>query len=353
MLRWGFSSTSRKTKGVPAPDEDGSLGQGEVAVEMESLLSAKAHASPMVKDSSDVVLVFDDDKEPETRRLHADDNEHLAAARKGHVTGGAVLPETSRIFMGLVILLAFAFFLAILSMLPRLETVDEGDQFLWRPKATSDFELDKRVLIRYRNEHAWQLLVGMAVVYIILQTFCVPASGTSMNILAGCIFSETVPAGEYLIALPMAIMCVSLGAVMCYLISYLSLREVVTRNFPNKVQWLKLKMADLRPMNMVLFFVSLRVSPVVPAYLLNLAAPVTPLPLFHFWLATILGCAPHALVSVTAGATLSRLQPGEDVVGNNLGLIVFLLVLSICVALIPSAIKRFAPASMAAAQSHA
>ena len=75
----------------------------------------------------------------------------------------------------------------------------------------------------------------------------------------------------------------------------------VQRNFPQKVNWLKLKMADMRPMNMVLFFISLRVSPVVPAYLLNLAAPVTPLPLFHFWLATILGCAPHALVTVTAG----------------------------------------------------
>ena len=60
-------------------------------------------------------------------------------------------------------------------------------------------------------------------------------------------------------------------------------------------------MGDLRPMSKVLFFVSLRVSPVVPAYLLNLAAPLTPLPLLHFWLATMVGCAPHAVVTVTAG----------------------------------------------------
>jgi len=76
------------------------------------------------------------------------------------------------------------------------------------------------------------------------------------------------------------------------------------RNFPTKVQWLKLKMGDLRPMSKVLFFVSLRVSPVVPAYLLNLAAPLTPLPLLHFWLATMVGCAPHAVVTVTAGRLL-------------------------------------------------
>jgi len=206
----------------------------EVAVEMDSLLSAKAHVSPMVKDGgSEVVLLLDHDTEDsEDRRLHADDNEHPAAARKGHVPGGVALSEPSRVAMFVGVLLAFAFLLSVLYVLPPLSTVEEGDKFLWRPKATSDFELDKRVLVRYRKEQASQLLLGMAVVYIILQTFCVPASGTSMNLLAGCIFSETVPSGEYWIALPMAIMCVSLGAVMAYLISYLSLREFVTVRAP-------------------------------------------------------------------------------------------------------------------------
>jgi len=57
-------------------------------------------------------------------------------------------------------------------------------------------------------------------------------------------------------------------------------------------------------------------------------------------------------MGLTTGATLSRLGGGQEVGGNNLGLILFLLALSICVALIPTAIKKFAPASMAAAQSH-
>jgi hypothetical protein len=47
------------------------------------------------------------------------------------------------------------------------------------------------------------------------------------------------------------------------------------------------------------------------------------------------------------------MRPGEDVLSNNAGQLLFLLVLSICVALIPSFIKKFAPASMAAAQSAA
>ena len=66
-------------------------------------------------------------------------------------------------------------------------------------------------------------------------------------------------------------------------------------------------MGDLQPMSKVFFFVSLRVSPVIPAYLLNLAAPLTPLPVFHFWLATMVGCAPHAVVTVSAGWLPPRL----------------------------------------------
>ena len=208
------------------------------SVETEALLlSAKAHASPMVKDGTEVVLVFDEESKEaaDSRRLHVDGAEHTAAARKGHTLGA----EPSRFWAFAAVILAFWFLFAVVYMLPPLPTVEDGRKFVWRPRSAGDFELDKRVLARYRDEHAWQLLLGMAVVYIILQTFCVPASGTSMNVLAGCIFSETLPSGEYLIALPMAVLCVSFGAVMCYLISYISLRELITvcSPAPAAVRW--------------------------------------------------------------------------------------------------------------------
>jgi hypothetical protein len=211
--------------------------QGE-SVETEALLlSAKAHASPMVKDGTEVVLVFDEESKEaaDSRRLHIDGAEHTAAARKGHTLGA----ESSRFWACAAVILAFWFLFAVVYMLPPLPTVEDGRKFVWRPRSAGDFELDRRVLARYRDEHAWQLLLGMAVVYIILQTFCVPASGTSMNVLAGCIFSETLPSGEYLIALPMAVLCVSFGAVICYLISYISLRELITvcSPAPAAVRW--------------------------------------------------------------------------------------------------------------------
>jgi hypothetical protein len=194
---------------------------------MEALLSAKAHASPVVKGHSDVVLDIEDTSEA-AESMRAGDNEESAEAKKGHTAAVPALSELSRVALIGALLLAFFLLLATVYMLPPLLSVDEGDKFLWRPRSARDFELDKRVLVRYRDEHAWQLVLGMSVIFVMLQTFCVPASGTTMNVLAGCIFSETLPSGEYIIALPMAVLCVSLGAVLCYLISYLSLRELVT-----------------------------------------------------------------------------------------------------------------------------
>jgi hypothetical protein len=199
---------------------------------MEALLGTKAHASPAVKGASDVVLDMarEDAGEAAAAVRPGVEIDEPADVKKGHTAAspGSTLPEFSRVALCGLVLGVVGILLAIFYMLPPLVSVDEGDKFLWRPRSASDFELDKRVLVRYRNEHAWQLVVGMAVMYIALQTFCVPASGTTMNVLAGCIFSETLPSGEYLIALPMAVLCVSMGAVLCYLISFLSLRELVT-----------------------------------------------------------------------------------------------------------------------------
>ena len=161
---------------------------GETVIEMEALLSNKAHASPMSKEC-EVVVLFDEEHNSasaDTRRIHgADDQEHSGGAKKWHVQNGASVSEPPRVLLIGVLLLSLGCMVAVVFLLPPLEEVKEGDKFLWRPRSASEFELDKRVLVRYRDEHSWQLLVGFSVIYIILQTFCVPASGTSMNVLAG------------------------------------------------------------------------------------------------------------------------------------------------------------------------
>ena len=220
---------------------------------METLLSTRREAAASkthsmllmsANESGDVAMPLAHDEPDEHGHLHGDGGEHTAATRKGHSPSLAALPEHSRSAVLLTLVVSFGVLLATVYMLPPLRQVQEGDKFLWRPRSADDFELDKRVLVRYREENVLQLLLGMASVFIILQTFCVPGSGTTLNVLAGCIFSETLPRGEYLVALPMAVVCVSFGAVLCYLVSYLSLRALVSRHFPARVQWLRAKVAE-------------------------------------------------------------------------------------------------------------
>ena len=77
-----------------------------------------------------------------------------------------------------------------------------------------------------------------------LQTFCIPGSGTTLNILAGCVFHDLVPHGEFLIALPFAVLCTTAGAMSCYLVSYSTAREVIMRRFPGRVSWLRQKVSE-------------------------------------------------------------------------------------------------------------
>jgi hypothetical protein len=68
------------------------------------------------------------------------------------------------------------------------------------------------------DKHAVSLFVGMCVIYIILQTFCIPGSGTTLNLLAGCIYAEYMPLGEYLIALPYCVFCSTVKKVKAHAI---------------------------------------------------------------------------------------------------------------------------------------
>eukprot|EP00288_Rhodomonas_lens_P003609 CAMPEP_0177735068 /NCGR_PEP_ID=MMETSP0484_2-20121128/24577_1 /TAXON_ID=354590 /ORGANISM="Rhodomonas lens, Strain RHODO" /LENGTH=367 /DNA_ID=CAMNT_0019248603 /DNA_START=130 /DNA_END=1233 /DNA_ORIENTATION=+ len=227
----------------------------------------------------------------------------------------------------------------ILYMLPPLRSVPDGDKFVYKPTTARELEFDKNVLLQYRDLHSERLLLGMCAVYILTQTFCLPGSGTTLNLLAGALYTEFMPYGEFFVAMPFCMLSTAVGALMCWALSFLTARDLVTRAFPEKVRWLRKLVADNRSSAPILF-VSLRMSPIVPAYFLNIAAPLTPLPPLHFFFATLAGCAPHAFVTVKTGATLSRLHPGESLLQHNLGQLLIMLLLAILVCFLPSLTKR-------------
>jgi len=205
----------------------------------------------------------------------------------------------------------------ILSRLPPLSSVETvAEKFVWRPTTAAQFKRDKELLVRYRQAYAWELFVGMTTLNIMLQTFCVPGSATTLNVLAGCLFHDMMPGGEFFVALPFAVLCTTAAAFCCYLISYLTACQIVARRFPSKIGWLQKKIAANS--SSFFFLLSLRLSPLIPGWLFSIAAPLLPMSAGRFGLVTLLACIPPSALTVQIGAVLSRMQEGESVVRANL-----------------------------------
>mmetsp|Transcript_27198 Transcript_27198/g.71660 ORF Transcript_27198/g.71660 Transcript_27198/m.71660 type:complete len:308 (+) Transcript_27198:242-1165(+) len=216
----------------------------------------------------------------------------------------------------IVVLVICSMFLVIRS-LPSISTVEkENEKFVWRPTTAAHFNRDKQLLLKYREAHTWRLFLGMSLLYIMLQTFCIPGSGTTLNVLAGCVFHDLIPHGEFFIALPYAVMCTTIGAVGCYMISFSTAREFVRRRFPGRVSWLQQKISEQN--SSFFFLLSLRVSPLVPAWLLNIAAPLMPFSIWQFVFVTFIGSIPTNALGVQTGALLSKMQSGDNVLKANL-----------------------------------
>jgi len=235
--------------------------------------------------------------------------------------------------LALVALMAFIFF-----TLPPLSTVESRDnKFIWHPTKAEHFRRDKDLLLAYRTLHKWRLLLGMSMLYILLQTFCIPGSGTTMNVLAGCLFKDVIPHGEYLVALPYALGCATAGAVLCYLLSLALLKDFVSRNFPTRVASLRQMMMGSD--NLFFLVLSMRVSPMIPAWFLNISLPLVPIPVWQFAGATLIGALPASLLAVETGAALSRLEAGEDLLKPSARQL-FLLFLLALVAAVPALSRR-------------
>mmetsp|Transcript_59610 Transcript_59610/g.140393 ORF Transcript_59610/g.140393 Transcript_59610/m.140393 type:complete len:316 (+) Transcript_59610:183-1130(+) len=250
----------------------------------------------------------------------------LESGRSSPCTSFSQSNDGSKTLLLVLIGAAVVACVTVILLLPPISSVETKDsRFIWRPSTVDEFQQDKDLLERYRALHKWRLLVGMLVSYIILQGFCVPGSGTTLNVLAGCIFSDIVKGGEYWIAMPFAMVGATLGSTLCYLISYSTCTDFIQRRFPSQIEWLQ-KMI-LNQDSVFFCLLSLRLSPLVPGWFISIASPLTPVPLWQFSLATLVGVFPVSLVAVKTGATLSRLESGEESLmanGKHVGMLLIL-----------------------------
>lgn len=161
------------------------------------------------------------------------------------------------------------------------------------------------ILSRYKDKYYYSVLGGIFVLYIFLQTFAIPGS-IFLSILCGFLF-------PFFGALSLICFCSATGASLCYLISHKIGRKLVYYYIPERVEkWAE--NVKRHQDNLTNYIIFLRITPFLPNWFINIAAPIIDVPLFPFWLGTFIGVGPPSILAIHAGTTLQQLSSTNSVV---------------------------------------
>ena len=155
---------------------------------------------------------------------------------------------------------------------------------------------NRQALLAYREAHPLVLLAGFMAVYVLQTALSLPGAAI-MSLAAGAVFGTL----EGTICAVSAATC---GAVLAFLVTRYLLHDAVLRRFGGALEGVNREL-ETRGLGYLLF---LRLVPLFPFFLVNLAAGLTRLPLRTFIAGTFVGIIPGGFVYVNAGASLATID---------------------------------------------
>ncbi|CAJ0570301.1 unnamed protein product, partial [Mesorhabditis spiculigera] len=178
------------------------------------------------------------------------------------------------------------------------ELADEDREHFKYPRNLDEAKRLGLILSQYKEQHYYTVMCGIVVVYIMLQSFAIPGS-IFLSILSGYLF-------PFFVALTLICSCSAIGATVCYLLSFLLGRGLVTHYFPERVNSWQTEI-EKHKQNLFNYIIFLRVTPLLPNWFINIASPVLNVPVSPFFWGTFLGVAPPSFLFIQAGATLETM----------------------------------------------
>ncbi len=155
---------------------------------------------------------------------------------------------------------------------------------------------NRQALLNYYAAHTLIMVAGFMAIYIVQTALSLPGAAI-LSLAAGAIFGS-VTGTVY------AVIAATVGATLAFLIVRHILRDAILSWFGAKLEVINREL-EARGFNYLLF---LRLVPIFPFFLINLAAGLTRLPLRTFFLGTMLGIIPGGFVYVNAGASLATID---------------------------------------------
>lgn len=160
---------------------------------------------------------------------------------------------------------------------------------------------NRQTLLDYYSAHKTIMVAGFMVIYIVQTALSLPGAAI-LSLAAGAIFGSG-PGTVY------AVIAATLGATVAFLVTRYLLRDAVLSRFGSKLEGMNRELEE-RGFSYLLF---LRLVPLFPFFLINLAAGLTRLPLKTFFFGTMLGIIPGGFVYVNAGASLATIDSLSEI----------------------------------------
>ena len=155
---------------------------------------------------------------------------------------------------------------------------------------------NRQALLDYYAAHELITVAGFMAIYIVQTALSLPGAAI-LSLAAGAIFGSVMGTVYANIA-------ATIGATLAFLVTRYLLRDAVLNRFGGRLEGMNRELEE-RGFNYLLF---LRLVPVFPFFLINLAAGLTRLPLRTFFIATMFGIIPGGFVYVNAGASLATID---------------------------------------------
>jgi len=155
---------------------------------------------------------------------------------------------------------------------------------------------NRQTLLDYYNAHKLIMVADFMAIYIVQTALSLPGAAI-LSLAAGAIFGP-------IMGTVYANIAATTGATLAFLVTRYLLRDVVLNKFGSKLERMNRELEE-RGFSYLVF---LRLVPLFPFFLINLAAGLTRLPLRTFFFGTMLGIIPGGFVYVNAGASLATID---------------------------------------------
>ncbi len=154
---------------------------------------------------------------------------------------------------------------------------------------------NQKSLADYYEAHRLAMVAGFMAIYIVQTALSLPGAAI-LSLSAGAIFGA-------MMGTVYAVSAATIGACLAFLVTRYLLRDATLKKFGGKLEGINREL-EARGLNYLLF---LRLVPIFPFFLINLAAGLTRLPMRTFFVGTLIGIIPGGFVYCNAGASLATI----------------------------------------------